>query len=210
MDLGHLRAGAILSEVFSSIVDLELPILRTTCGLLTAPGRTAARWIGGQRKSYTNPIKYCVIMGILYTLFTRLHLSHDPALNPLSDSQVQYTLSSAAQDYIAFVLMLLAVPFGPIAGLLSRLFKVPRRAIEWYALFLYCLGISLLLQMLASLISPALANYSSLLPAVFILWGGWQFGDTQARWRPFCAAFCGLILWGLLLMNVQQLIVSNG
>ncbi|MDF1836322.1 MAG: DUF3667 domain-containing protein [Planctomycetota bacterium] len=202
--VGALQVRSILGDVFASIIDLELPILRTTKGLLLAPGRTAREWVDGQRKSYTNPIKYCVIIGLIFTIMIRIKLGEAATIEP-GGSGARYSLSKMAQEYVAFLLMLLAIPFAPIAGLLSRLFRVRRSSLDWYALFLYCLGVSLLLQMVVSFFSATASAFASLLPAVFLLWGGWQFGEV--KWRSFSVAFLSLILWTVLLTVIQLLVM---
>ncbi len=205
-DVGPLRLGGVLSEAFVSVIDLELPILRTTKGLLRAPGRTAANWLDGQRKGYTNPVKYCVIIGILLTLLLRLRLTEGAAVELEGDGggQATYSLGRFSEEYIAFLLMVLALPFAPIAGFLSRLFKVPRSAIDWYALLLYCLGISLLLQLLIGLFSVSAAGLASLLPLVFVLWGAWQFAGPEARWRSLATAILAIVFWIVLATALQE------
>ena len=198
--VGALRVGQILTDVFGSILDLQLPILRTTKGLLTAPGETAAAWIDGKRTRYTNPIKYCVIVGVLFTLMIRMQLT-DQAAVQTNQAAATYTLSALAQEYIAFVLMLIALPFAPIAGGLSRLLKVERSATDWYALFLYCLGISLLLQLVIGFLSRTAAAYAGLLPLIFLLWGSAQF--TKPAGRSFLVALLGIFLWLGLFLGLQ-------
>ena len=195
--------GQILTDVFGSILDLQLPILRTTRGLLIAPGKVAAEWIDGKRTQYTNPIKYCVIIGVLFALMIRMQLAGQAAIQTEPAAAV-YTLSALAQEYIAFLLMLLALPFAVIAGALSRLFKVERSATDWYALFLYCLGISLLLQMIIASISRTAAGYAGLLPVVFLLWAGFQFAKPAGR--SFLVGLLGILLWTGLLVTIQALI----
>ncbi len=205
--VGPLRFKSLIGEAITSVVDLELPILRTTKGLLLAPGRTAGAWVDGRRKTFTNPIKYCVIVGVLFTLVIRFQLADAASIESGGQpgaGQATYTLSSLFQEYVAFLLMLLAVPFAPIAGMLSRVLKVRRSSTDWYALFLYCLGISLLLQMLSGFVSSTVAEFASILPAVFLLWGGWQFG--KVRWRSFLVALISLVSWVALLAWAQSLL----
>ena len=199
--VGPLRVREILADVFGSILDLQLPILRTTKGLLLAPGRTAAEWVDGKRSNYTNPIKYCVIIGVLFTLMIRMRFADQAAVQTDANSAT-YTLSSLAQEYIAFLVMVLAVPFAPIAGLLSRVLKVERSATDWYALFLYCLGISMLLQMLIGFFSRTAAGIAGVLPIVFLLWGSWQFARPPGR--AFAVALLGIGAWLGIFAGLQS------
>lgn len=204
-NVGTLRVGQILSDVFGSILDLQLPILRTTKGLLTAPGKTAAAWVDGQRMRYTNPIKYCVIIGVITTILIRIQLANAPTIET-DQGQGTYSFSSLAQEYIAFLLMLLALPFGAIAGGLSRLAKVQRSATEWYVLFLYCLGISLLLQLALSFVWRGSAIYTSFLPVIFLVWASAHFAKPASRSVLVCVL--GVVLWAFSLSTLTSLLTT--
>ena len=196
--VGPLRVREILGGALTSIVALESPILRTTWGLLRAPGRTASDWIGGQRKRYTNPVQYYVILGVIFTMLIRLNAVDAPTHEK---GAATYQLSGFVQEYIAFVLMIIAIPFAPVAGLLSRWLGVMRSAVDWYVLFLYCLGISLLILMGKDLMPEAVARYWAFVPVVFLLWGSWQFDSRPAR--SLAVGVLTMTVWFAILAGIR-------
>jgi len=68
----RLRIDSWSAEVFDLTVSLETRMWRTLVGLTLRPGKTALRYVQGQRVAFTNPVKYAVLTAALWILATSL------------------------------------------------------------------------------------------------------------------------------------------
>lgn len=91
----RLRLKEMLGHAFESVLDLEAPIFRTFFGMMTSPGKLCRRYVGGHRKRYTSPIRYCILMSALYVLvLTAFDIS--PAENASLPGVPKFTYSDSA------------------------------------------------------------------------------------------------------------------
>lgn len=69
-EIRRLTIPNIFTGVIRRAFDLDNAYLRTFLGMICHPGRVAAAYVCGKRKSYTNPLKF-LIFTITLTLFLR-------------------------------------------------------------------------------------------------------------------------------------------
>lgn len=202
-----LRIGSLVSSFVGSLTSFEMPLLRTTAEALWRPGTVASSWIEGKRRTYASPMRFCIVTGIVVALALRFFLGDaiTPARESLND--LQRFLSTAATEYFAFFAMVVLVPIAIALGVTSRLFRVERSTLDWYALGLYVIGISAVLQLVYAAIQfviPSLPNVSGTFPLVWYVIGAWGFGKDGKRIRSVaaCLAAIGLLLGSLVLLQL--------
>lgn len=208
--MGPLRLRTVFDTVLRSISKFDIPILRTGWELLWRPGHVAAAWVDGKRRTYSNPVKFAVIAGIIVAVVYRLFLDHLTV-----DSQEVSTTMKLTTEYLAFVLFLLAVPLGIVLGVTGRIFRVSRSWLDWFVLGLFTFGIAAIVQVAVSLIDSAmgtaslgLARFAGLLPVVWMIWGGWGFAPAGQRGRSLSTVLIGGTLAIVGLGVVQAVVVA--
>lgn len=188
--LPALRLGTLLHELVGSLTSLELPILRTLLDLFRGPGLVAKAWIAGHRRTYINPIKLLVIVGVFvaisYEPLTRWRLESSQPGVAVYEADLARNLS----QYFALFCIALLVPIALVCGGLARLMRVRGAWLEWYVLGLYCYGLGSFVQLCLSLVQVAIphaltrniiAGISGLLPVVLLIWGSIDFVEKPLR-----------------------------
>ncbi|MEL6110834.1 MAG: DUF3667 domain-containing protein [Planctomycetota bacterium] len=207
VNIGPLKLSVILSAFFSMLTGLEFPLLRTTVDLLWRPGFVADAWIRGKRRTYASPMKFCLITGVLITLTLRLV---DAPTQVLAEdlSAFERGMVVAVTEYFAFFAMALLIPLALVMGLTSWLLKAYRTPIEWYALGLYIIGISVILQLLFGVVqsfAPMLPPVAGSFPILLYVYGAWGFAANGQRARSALAcllSFVALIGASLLMQMI--------
>lgn len=193
LQVGALSLGGVVLGFFDSLISLEQPLLRTTFHLLTRPGRVARAWIQGRRRSYTSPMKYLVVLGLIVALV--FSMVGDPATRTGG-------LDGFVTQYFALFCILLLLPIAWVQTLIGRLLGVPCAWLEWYVAGLYAVAAAVLLQLLSSLFSailPAvdwmrvLGQYRGLIPVIWLCWAAWGFAPEGLRLRALVASLLGQV-----------------
>lgn len=204
LDVRALGLGEIVSEALGSLFTLELPILRTTRDLLVQPGRVADAWIAGKRRTYINPLKFVVIIGVVVALlYEPLHQLREAQSAP---GQALYRdgLANLSSQFLALVFVVLLVPIALVLRWLGPRFRVERRWLDWYVLGLYTYGLACVLQLLLLVIDLALPRGATVqvvlwqvrrvLPILLLMWGAYGFVERGARWRGVFLAFVAQVV----------------
>jgi hypothetical protein len=145
---GRLSFRDILSNVADEVFKLDLPIARTVIDLTWRPGRVASEYVAGRRQSFTNPLKYCLLVTAITLLWMQIWpIQIEPGDMPV-DSEAA-ALKQASLEAVA-VVQAWAVRLGaaitllllPILAAFSRLFflRAGRNFAEHCALGLYVHG----------------------------------------------------------------------
>lgn len=190
LHLSALRLTTLLHELIGSLTSLELPILRTMRDLFRGPGAVANAWIGGQRRTYINPIKLLVIIGLLVALsyepLTRLRFESSTTGVAVYEADLARNLN----QYFALFCIALLVPIALVSSWLARRLHLRSAWLEWYVLALYCYALAALVQLGLSLVQVViphgltrnvLASLSGLLPIVLMIWGSLTFVEKPLR-----------------------------
>src|SRR5262249_19199921 len=104
----HVTASA--AEHFLSI---DAPMVKTFVDLLRYPGKVAARYAAGSRKTYTNPFKYNLLAGAttvaILLAITHGQIGQAAATKPTSSHVQQVVMQASAMmirwntDYLQFI-----------------------------------------------------------------------------------------------------------
>ena len=203
-DVGPLKLRTIAAEIISSILEFELPIVRTTFALLRSPGTVAAAWVGGQRRRYTNPMKFCIISGLVMMFAIAFIPQLTNAAQPAAANGAAEVVMKIVTEYMSLLMILLAVPLGWINGLIGRAFRIQRSGMDWYVLALYCIGISVPAQLILGMLGTVGMMLSGPLPVLAYFWGAWAFNGSAQRWRSMASGFLSVILWIVVISIVSQ------
>ena len=199
-----LRVTEILHEALASLFSLEVPILRTARDLLCGPGHVARAWILGKRRSYINPLKFVVVVGVIVALVYEPLMKLYAAVTPEGQAVVEVGLSHYATGYFAFVCIALLVPIACALLALGPLFRVRASWLEWYVLGLYTYGLAAALQLVIQFtiaqVPPGSARswlllLKGLLPLALLAWGGFQFAGRAQRWNSFALCIAAQLLF---------------
>ncbi len=71
--------GAILSQSFSTITNLDSKLFRTFSALLFKPGRLSLEYINGRRKLYMQPFQVFVLLNLLFFFITDVDMFRVPS-----------------------------------------------------------------------------------------------------------------------------------
>jgi len=192
--LGPLRLSEITGELIGALVSFELPILRTTRDLLRGPGLVARAWIAGKRRTYINPVKFIVIVGLVVALsYDRVH-----ELRMARHSVVyEVGLAHYTSQYFAFFCILLLLPMAFVLRALGPVLRVVRPWLDWYVLGLFAYGLGAGLQLVLNVASLALPTgvtgvvfrvVEGLLPLFLFAWGAFGLVDRDRRWHALAAS----------------------
>ena len=197
IEVSPIDLGEIVAELFGSLVTLELPILRTTLGVLVKPGRIASEWIAGKRQTYMNPFKFIVVVGLIVAL-TYKPLQEWKLENAESGEAVyQVGLAHHATQYFAFFCIALLVPIALALRALDRWLGLGRSWLDWYVLGLYTYGIAVAMQLTLGILKLALPSefaptalrvLESLLPAAMLMLGAYGFVERNRRFHAVATA----------------------
>lgn len=201
--VGPLRFWAILKDAIGTLLDLEQPLLRTTVELLWRPGYVASSWIEGKRRSYTNPVKFAVIMGAIIAIAFPLALD---LLNYTIYGGGDFMTMLLLQFYIVFSLIHL-IPLVIVFGIVGRLIKLKRTWLDWFVLGLYVSAITAVIQAGLNLVDvnktwPVFHEIRGILPLIWFCYASWGFGVRGQRLRTFITA---VVVQFIMLRPVQML-----
>ena len=218
LDVRSLRVTEILGEALGSLFTLELPILRTTRDLLRWPGRVAAAWIAGKRRTYINPLKFIVIIGAAVALLHRPLLRLHAARAPRGQAVQDVGLGHLSSDLFAFVCLGLLVPIALALAWLGPLFRARRPWLDWYVLGLYTYGLGAALQLAIGVASLAFAAGTAphttalvlkgFAPLLLLTWGAFGFVERGARWRA--AGLAAVAQLGVIAIAVATTALASG
>ena len=174
------------------LTGLEFPLLRTTIDLVWRPGVVAEAWSQGKRRTYASPIKFCLIAGVVITLVLPM-LNARPIAPGRLLGAIEEFITRSATNYFAFFAMVVLIPLALTMALMSRL-RAYRSPLEWYALGLYVIGISVVLQLVFAVVQltiPGIPPVAGTFPVVFYLLGAWGFAEHGKRLRSLLACLLG-------------------
>ena len=145
----RLSLRTLLSDLVDELFKLELPIARTVVRLSWWPGRVAAEYIRGRRRTYTNPLKYCLLTAAVSVLMLQIwpiHIEPPPeagSANGATEISVAwYEAAERSQQFLARYSALITLAMLPILAGLTRLFflRSGHNFAEHYVLGLYVHG----------------------------------------------------------------------
>lgn len=203
LDVGALSLREVLAEFVGTLMSLEFPILLTVRDLLRSPGRVASAWISGKRRSYVNPIKFVVIVGLIVALtyepLSELRFELHPSGEPV------YTVGLAHNytEYFAFFCLVLLIPLALILRAIGPRLGVTVQWLEWYVLGLYCVGLGVLFQLsinvatLGTSSSRFLLGLEFCLPLLLLAWGAFGFVPRPLRWRALLTSLLSFVVLAL-------------
>lgn len=190
----RLTIGSVLSDACDVIFNLETPLLYTAINLTWRPGWVAGEYVRGRRRTFTNPMKYCLLMAALDVLLLKwLGFDVQAIMGVTSasypeDSEIARAMEAGARVTTFFIEWMAAFTFITLpilAGMMRLLFwKAGRNIVEQYVLCLYVYGHSMLLQ--ASMVplgayeEPLSAQLMNLIPVVYLALATVQF--LPGRW----------------------------
>ncbi len=200
-----LNLAELATEFLGAFASWEFPILRTSRDLLRGPGKVADAWIAGKRRTYINPIKFIIIVGLIVAL-SHDRLAHlQEVVRAEGQATYQATFARYAPQYFAFACILVLLPVAWILGRACRMIGVLRPWLDWYVLGLYSIGLGVALQLVCDVLRiwwPDGALYQGflvvegLLPFGLMLWGAYAF--VPGRGRIAAVVLCLLTLLGTL------------
>ncbi len=219
-----LTIRTVLSDALDHIFGYESLLFRTFLELNYTPGIVARRYVDGQRKRYTNPLKYCLLAATI-ELLTLHVLSIKIAMigSPDSPGILGITLGNLSPEafdlvrrvgdftlkYLGFFTILTL----PILALFTRILS-PRQArsgvAEYVALYLYVMAQCYLWQtpliLLASKVPhPLLSALIQLLPPIAIMFALIQFHRGRSPVKSGAAALGAYLAYLLTLVAVGSL-----
>ena len=214
----RLGFRAISADLSALLLNLEIPIVRTVVGLTWRPGWVCAEYVGGRRRTFTNPLKYCFITGALLVALFGLLEVHVPMLPPGAaerasagpDGEAFRTQALPMIEWFGRYMHILLFVTLPVLALLMRVFfrSSGRTVIEHYVLGLYVYGHCFLLQLFVIPLGgaktvPAYAVFK-LLPFVYFSWAAIVFCRAKI-WRGLIlslaahfAYLCLMVAFGLV------------
>jgi len=208
----RLDTRSMLLDAFHNFVNWDSAGLRTLRGLFTSPGRVAAEYVDGKRKSYVAPARLCLITVALWLLFARW-----ASIDPLAASGVQFNAgdgsnraSETANRVRAFlvehldVLLYLALP---IRAVFLRWFfrRSTRNVAETIVLVLYVASLGFVLSILATPFmrwNPRLwmggRQLVTLLYAIYAARVFFEASWCGSAWRLLVATFLHVVATAIL------------
>ncbi len=215
--VGPLRFVEVAKEFLGTLSTFEFPILLTVRDLLRGPGAVASAWIAGRRRSYINPIKFIVIVGVIVALTYLPLIELQASARAATGAVYKVGLAHYADQYFAFFCIVLLLPIAVAQCVIAAKFGVKRAWLEWYALGLYTFGLGALLQLGWNLVSLALPSSSTVrvielvLPVILFAWGAFGFAERGRRARSLAASLLALalVLGGVALARTLWLAVGN-
>lgn len=200
-----LNLSELANEFLGAFVSWEFPILRTSRDLLRSPGKVADAWIAGRRRTYINPIKFMIIVGLIVALSHDRLVHLQEVVRAEGQATYQATFARFAPQYFAFACILALLPVAWILGRACRMVGIARPWLDWYVLGLYSIGLGVALQLLCDVLRiwwPDGAFYQGflvlegLLPFGLMLWGAYAF--VPGRGRIAAVLLCLATLLGTL------------
>lgn len=212
LTVGPLRLREITTELASSLISWELPVLRTVRDLSMGPGRVADAWMRGQRRRYVNPFHFLVVVGLVVALtYGPLHRARAARI-PSGQAIYEVGLAHHASQYFAFFCIALLLPLAVALALIGRFFALRRTWVEWYLLGLYAYGLGAVLQLVILAAAawvpgvatlPALPLLEFFVPVLLFCWGALSFVERQRRWHALGASALAHALIAAVLIAVQ-------
>ncbi len=155
--LQRLTFRQVLSETADELFKLELPIARTVTELAWRPGWVAAQYVEGRRRTFTNPLKYCLLLTAISLI--ALQIWPAPEIDPETatvDGEPDEFLAAwfqalnEMQEWVTRYAAIITLLLLPLLTALSRLFflRSGRNFAEHYVLGLYIHGQWYLLTLL--------------------------------------------------------------
>jgi len=203
-----------LSDILSDTIALEAPVFYTIKQLILNPGKVALRYVSGNRKVFTKPFAFFLLMiGVNYVL-NQLLIDPEELLQHINEnflknlamipkqSQAEFTQSiewaNKFQDYMKEMNFML-IPFLSIS---SWIFfrKSKHNLLENMVLFFYTMGIIMTFAIVTVLLSGISLNTMSftspimnIVKIVYIIWAQVQF-HQQANFKGILKALAVYIL----------------
>ena len=214
LEVGTLSLGEVLAEFLGTLMSLEFPILLTTRDLLKGPGRVASAWIAGRRRSYINPVKFVVIVGLIVALTYEPLRNLRFDLHPSGGAVYYVGLANHYTEYFAFFCLILLIPLALFMRVVGPRLGVVVPWLEWYVLGLYCFGLGVLLQLIINIVTLGASTgwivltVEFFLPALLLGWGAFGFVPRPLRWRALVtsqAPFLAIAIVVSLLVLFGQL-----
>lgn len=176
----RLSFSAVAKQTVEEIAELDRPLLRTCVDLFTRPGRTAADYVEGRRRRYTNPLKYCLLCGTLVVAAPQLIAGFDPTglsglnvdLSTIPEENRRF-LAAFSKWYSQWAHLFYFLTLPVLALLLRGVFFFRRRNVAEHLVFcLFTYGqvylVQLLFMVLADYVHSLFVAVSSLFPFVYL------------------------------------------
>ena len=143
---GRLKFREILANVADELFKLDLPIARTMIDLTWRPGHVASEYVAGRRQTYTNPLKYCLLLTAASLLMMQTWPMEIGSTAAESDNaeleQAWLDAVNVVQGWIVRMGTFVTLLLLPVQAALSRLFflRSGRNFAEHCVLALYVHG----------------------------------------------------------------------
>ena len=143
---GRLKFREILANVADELFKLDLPIARTVIDLTWRPGHVASAYVAGRRQTYTNPLKYCLLLTAASLLVMQTWPMEIGSTAAESDNaeleQAWLDAVNVVQGWIVRMGTFVTLLLLPVQAALSRLFflRSGRNFAEHCVLALYVHG----------------------------------------------------------------------
>lgn len=141
---------AVALETAQHVVELDVPLLRTIVDLTRRPGAVCRAYIEGERARYTNPLKFCFLLGALAVAAGRafdvfrpeawtVHL--DPSIPEEQRRRAEALLTVAFDAFVSTMHISVFLSLPIFAALLRLLFPRQRLYVAEHLVFgLYTTG----------------------------------------------------------------------
>jgi len=214
----RLETRAVLADAFQNLVGWDSALGHTLRGLFTDPGAMAADYVGGRRRRYVNPARFCLLSLALWFFLARLL-----GLDPMDLSGFKVTTSTPGEEAARFganlkaffqrnfdVLLYLSLPLRAL--LLGRFFRGSGRNVaECLVLTLYVESFAYLLGVL--IVPLALAGQDWSLTARKLVALVWSIHAARAffgrglfatSWRMLIVTGLHMVLTVLLFLAIAM------
>jgi len=172
-----ITAKTLISDSFSDVVSLELPLLRTVKYLAIRPGIFVREFVAGHRRKAYKPIPYYLLAVTLYYLVILYLFDFEAIINEGEirgiqgiSAQEQQELKALTTALVEWQKQLLAIQV-PLQAFLAWLFfrKHGYNYWEFVTLTLYANGSLLLVNCLSPMLVSVLPESAATIPGVLVL-----------------------------------------
>ena len=196
-DTSRLRLANWAGESLATATNLEAGLLNTIIGLTLRPGKTARRYVEGQRIRFTSPLKYSLLGAGLWLLAFSIAIE-----TPEDDGSLTALFLRYGQ-----LINLAAIPLIAI-GYLAAFLGSKYTYAEELCLAAYIAGHTFMWRALLALLNlteapvALISQIDSVLFFAYSSWATWSFHSGRVRWIAL------RVLAGLIGIVVVTVIVS--
>ena len=210
----------IIDNIEHDVLHFDHGIIYTIRQIFIRPGETIKKFIAGQRKKYTHPLTYLVVISVVYYIFRSLLVPHE---NAVDTSDVDKTIADFIYNYYSKIVMVIIIP---LAALYTPIFYPgePYNFVELFTFHCYIRGQFMIFELIVIILNWLLVKSSVLLPSAalitvnivfnvfFLCWALKQFFNEKNFGFSFLKAVAlmiMLIMSAIMLTKVAALILGG-